>query len=110
MKVHLIKIQSLLYYTQKNSQSKTSINNWLNVLKYVNWEKPSDIINTFNTADILGKNTNRVLFNIGGNKYRLICKYAFGNKRIHLFVKWIGTHREYTKLCNKNEQYSIKQF
>ena len=87
MKVHLIKIQSLLHYTQNNCQSKTSINNWLNVLKYVNWERPSDIINTFNTADILGKNTNRVVFNIGGNKYRLICKYVFGNKRIHLFVK-----------------------
>jgi mRNA interferase HigB len=110
MKVHLIKIQSLLQYSQNNNQSKTPINKWINVLKYVNWEKPSDIINTYNTADILGKNTNRVVFNIGGNKYRLICKYSFGNKRVHLFVKWIGTHPEYTKLCNKNEQYSINQF
>jgi len=74
MKVHLIKIQTLLHYLQNNSQSKTSINNWINVIKYVDWKKPSDIINTFNTADILGKNTNRVVFNIGGNKYRLICK------------------------------------
>ena len=106
MKVHLIKIQSLLNYTKNNSQSKSPLNNWISVLKYASWQKPSDILNTYNTADILGNNTNRVVFNIGGNNYRLICKYMFGAKKVHLFVKWIGTHAEYTKLCDKNEQYS----
>ncbi len=34
-------------------------------------------------------------------------KVSFGNHKIHLFVKWIGTHSEYTRLCNEGKQYSI---
>ncbi len=37
----------------------------------------------------------------------MICKYAFGEKQVHLFVLWIGTHAEYDKLCKKGEQYTI---
>jgi len=68
----------------------------------------NEIISTFNSADILGKGSNRVVFNIGGNNYRIICKYYFGDMRVHLFVKWIGTHVAYTKLCNDGKQYEIE--
>ena len=74
------------------------------------WETPQDIVATFNSADILGKSSNRVVFNIGGNKYRIICRYYFGRQKVHLFVKWIGTHADYTKLCNNEEQYSMDSF
>jgi len=110
MKVHLIKKQSIESYVLKNAKSRASFKIWLSIIKRVDWNKPGDIILTFNSADILGKDTNRVVFNIGGNNYRLICKYYFGNMRIHLFVKWIGTHAEYTKLCNEGKQYKIDDF
>ena len=71
---------------------------------------PTDIQNTFGSADLLGKNSDRVIFDIGGNNYRLICKYFFGVKQIHLFVCWIGTHTDYDKLCNKNEQFNINHY
>lgn len=59
-------------------------------------------------ANILGRGSDRVVFNIGGNKYRMICKYHFGTKKVHLFISWIGTHSAYSKLCNNNEQFSIE--
>ncbi|WP_394367549.1 type II toxin-antitoxin system HigB family toxin [Mangrovibacterium lignilyticum] len=34
------------------------------------------------------KGSNRVVFNIGGNKYRVICQYYFGRQKVHLFIKW----------------------
>jgi mRNA interferase HigB len=71
------------------------------------WEQPNDIKHTYATADILGRNSNRVIFDIGGNNYRLICKYVFGAKQAHLFVCWLGTHAEYDKVCNQGEQYTI---
>ncbi len=37
----------------------------------------------------------------------MICKYHFGATRVHLYVKWIGTHVEYFELCDNNEQYTI---
>lgn len=110
MKVHLIKRQTIEYYILKNVRSKVSFEIWLSIIKRVDWNNPSDIISTFNSADILGKGSNRVVFNIGGNNYRMVCKYYFGETRIHLFIKWIGTHAEYTSLCNNGNQYVVNAY
>ena len=107
MKVHLIKKQSIEDYVLKNARSKASFEIWLSILKRVDWSEPIEIISTFNSADILGKGSDRVVFNIGGNNYRLICKYHFEKTRIHLFIKWMGTHAQYTRLCNEGKQYEI---
>ena len=110
MKVHLIKKQSIEDYILKNARSKASFEIWLSILKRADWNEPNEIILTFNSADILGKSSNRVVFNIGGNNYRLICKYHFGKMKVHLFINWIGTHSEYTKLCKKGKQYDINAY
>lgn len=110
MKVHLIKRQSIEEYVLKNALSRASFKIWLSIIKQADWKEPSEIISTFNSADILGKSSDRVVFNIGGNKYRLICMYFFGNNRVHLFINWIGTHAEYSKLCNEGKQYDIEMY
>ena len=110
MKVHLIKKQSIEDYVKGNARSKVSFEIWLSIINKVDWSEPSEIISTFNSADILGRGTKRIVFNIGGNNYRLICKYHFGPGMVHLFVKWIGTHAEYTKLCAEGRQYDINAF
>lgn len=110
MKLHLIKEQTIWDYVGKQASSESSFNRWLLILRNTDWEKPEDIIRTFPSADILGSDSNRVVFNIGGNNYRVICKYMFGALKVHLFIKWIGTHAEYTKLCNSNQQYIVDDF
>ena len=110
MKVHLIKRQTVVAYTQANSQSKTAFTKWLAVLELANWERPNDMFSTFNSLDILGNSSKRVVFNVGGNKYRLICKYHFGKTRVHLFVKWIGTHAKYSQLCMEGKQYTANDY
>ncbi len=110
MKVHLIKVQSIENFVIENVQSKRPFETWLSIVKRADWNNPQDIIRTFNSADILGKGSNRVVFNIGGNKYRIICQYYFGKQKVHLFVKWIGTHDSYSVLCNKEEQYLADSF
>ncbi len=74
------------------------------------WNEPGDMIKTFGSADILGNGSNRVVFDIAGNHYRMICKYHFGVSRVYVYVKWIGIHSEYTKLCYQNKQYLIDIF
>lgn len=110
MKVHLIKKQTIEDFVLKNARSKASFTTCLAVLRYADWSEPSDIVATFNSADILGKSSERVIFNIGGNNYRLICKYHFGIARVHLFIKWIGTHADYTKLCNEGRQFEVDAY
>ena len=67
-------------------------------------------MDTFGAADLLGNGSDRVVFNIAGNNYRMICKYHFGVNQVHLYVKWIGTHADYTELCKKNDQYTISVY
>lgn len=110
MKAHLIKKQAIEDYVKKNAQSRASFKIWLSILKRIVWNEPNDILATFNSADILGNGSERVVFNIGGNKYRMICRYHFGTIKVHLFIKWIGTHAEYTKLCNERKQYEVSVY
>ncbi len=110
MKVHLIKKQSIEEYVRRHAASRNSFTNWLNVLKAAEWQIPEDIQASFGFADLLGRGSNRVVFDIGGTKYRMICKYAFGHKQVHLFVCWIGTHAEYTKICKEGKQYKINLY
>jgi mRNA interferase HigB len=107
MKVHLIRKETIETFALQNAQSRTALEDWLEKLRNADWKKPADIQTVFKTADLLGKSSSRVVFDIAGNHYRMICKYAFGNKQIHLFVCWLGTHAAYDKLCDSNEQYTV---
>lgn len=110
MKVHLIKKQTIEDYILMNARSRVSFGIWFSILRRADWNAPNDIISTFNSTDMLGRGSERVVFNIGGNQYRLICRYHFGLSKVHLFVKWIGTHAEYTRLCTEGKQYDASMF
>jgi len=110
MKIHLVKEQTIRDYMAANANSRIGFELWLSVLEFADWNSPEDIMSSYPTADLLGGGTNRVVFDIGGNKHRLICKYHFGLKQVHLFVYWIGTHAEYSKLCKKEEQFKVKDY
>jgi mRNA interferase HigB len=110
MKVHLIKKQTVVDYAIDNAQSRLPLSAWLTKLKFADWQIPQDIQDTFATADLLGNGSDRIVFDIGGNNYRIICKYYFGEKEAHLFICWIGTHKEYDKICSNDEQYTIKKY
>jgi mRNA interferase HigB len=110
MKIRLVTQQSIEEFIEQNANSLNGFRTWLTLLNSANWEEPSDMKETYKSADLLGNGTNRVIFNIGGNNYRMICKYQFGATQVHLFIKWIGTHSDYTKLCKNNKQYTISTY
>jgi mRNA interferase HigB len=119
-RVHLIKEQTIKDYYVTNPGGKAGFEEWLSKLKRANWLIPEDVKATFGTADLLGQGSRRIVFNIGGNSYRIICKYKFTKDQVHLSVRWIGTHAEYDKLCgfgkNKkkkpqdDDQYTINLY
>lgn len=110
MKVHLIKKQTLVAFIRLHPASKSSLEDWAEKVKFADWEQPADMQRTFRTADILGKSSNKVVLDISGNQYHMICKYVFGLKQVHLFVCWMGTHAGYDKLCKQGDQYSINLY
>ena len=107
MKVHLIKGKTIREYVAKNSTARASFEDWLSKVKLADRDKPDDIKRTFPATDFLGNGSYRVIFDIAGNQYRMICKYSFGDVSMRLYVCWIGSHGKYDRLCRKNEQFTI---
>ena len=110
MKVRLITKNTIFSYVRFNRASETSFENWLDKLKVADWNIPSDIVSHYISADLLGGGSNRVVFNIKGNHYRMICQYDFTKNLVHLYVCWIGTHAEYDRICSLNLQYTISDY
>lgn len=74
--------------------AKAPLSAWLKVARASEWKSPQDIRDQFNTADFVADN--RVIFDIGGNKYRLVVRVSYAFKQV--LVKFIGTHREYDRI------------
>ena len=71
--------------------AEQALRTWVRVTKAAQWTDPPSVKRTFNAADIL--KDGRVVFDIGGNKYRLVTwiNYAFAT----VYVRFIGTHGHY---------------
>lgn len=110
MKVHLIKEKTIRQFVEVYPGSRASFAEWITKVKLADWELPGDIQNTFPAADLLGRGSARVVFDIAGNRYRLIGKYAFGETQVRVFVCWIGTHAAYDTLCKEGKQYSVNVY
>jgi mRNA interferase HigB len=108
MKVHLVKEKTIAFYAGGNSGSRIPLDSWLRAISTSGWLTPGDIPETFPSADLLSNGSDRVLFDIGGNNCRMICKYWLTARRVHLYVKSLATHAEYTRLCTANMQYTVE--
>jgi mRNA interferase HigB len=74
--------------------AKAQLEAWYEEAYKARWNNPHDIKAMYRNASVL-KN-NRVVFNIAGNKYRLVVETDFA--RHWLFVRFLGTHTEYDKI------------
>ena len=94
--MHIIKRKTLVeFYQQPGRQdAKGALEAWYYEAKHAQWASPADIKALYRSASIL-KN-NRVVFNIAGNKYRLIVRINYDSKTV--FVRFIGTHPEYSRI------------
>lgn len=110
MRVHLVKAETIFAFASRYPFCRSAFSHWLYVLKFARWRTPEDIKRSYASADFLGNGTNRVVFDISGNNYRMICKYVFGLTEIHLFICWIGTHEAYDKICSKRLQYTCSDY
>jgi len=70
---------------------KAALDAWFGEVRKARWKNPADVRRHYSTASIVS--TERVVFNIRGNHYRLVVAVDF-EKGI-VWIKWIGTHRDY---------------
>ena len=90
--MHIITRRKLREFWEHDSQSQTALDEWYRRLKKINVASLAELRQTFPQADLVGKCT---VFNVGGNKYRLITKIDF--QRQTVYIKFVLTHAEYDK-------------
>ncbi|TSA35920.1 MAG: type II toxin-antitoxin system HigB family toxin [Porphyromonadaceae bacterium] len=81
------------FWEEKND-SKEQLKTWYKEASKAIWLSPNDIKAAYLQASIL--KSGRVVFNICGNRYRLIVRINYPRRWV--FIRFIGTHAEYDKI------------
>ena len=87
----IITKKKLYDFAAIHSGTEDAIDNWYRKTKKSDWRNLQDVKETSNSVDYVGNN--RYVFNIKGNRYRLVALIHF-NRRT-LYIRFIGTHSEY---------------
>ena len=82
------------FWEAGHADAEQPLRAWLAEVSRSEWGSMADIKARYRHASII--DTERVVFNIGGNKYRLVVKVWFPGQTI--WVKFVGTHRVYDDL------------
>jgi mRNA interferase HigB len=82
------------YSRPGHEDARVPLERWYTVAEDAQWKGLTDIRKDFASADFVGNQ--HYVFNIGGNKYRLVVvvKFMMG----YLFIRFVGTHNEYDKI------------
>lgn len=92
--MRVIAKRTLREFWEQNPDSEQQLMSWFRESSKAEWSNPNEIKEQYASASI-PKNS-RVIFNICGNKYRLVVEINFPRKWV--FIRFIGTHKEYDKI------------
>ena len=89
--MRVISIKKLRTFWEKHRAAEKSLRAWYHEAKVARWKNFAEIKQHYPSADVLPNN--RVVFDIKGNRYRLIVKIHYNTSVV--FVRFAGTHKEY---------------
>ncbi len=92
--MNVIKRQAIVDFYGRHADAKVPLTTWLSTCKKAAWNSYHDLQVDYPEAFPIGDN--RVVFDIKGNKYRIVARVLFVFKQVQ--IKWIGTHAEYDKI------------
>ncbi len=93
--MRIIAIKALREHWQKpgRADSREQLLSWHAMVGAAQWDGPADIKTQYRSASFVGT---RVVFNIRGNKYRLVVHVNDAGGRV--YVRFVGTHAEYDRI------------
>ena len=98
--MHLIAISRLREAADKFPDIDIQIEDWNEIVKVASWQNLTEVQQTYSSAEAVVKFT---VFNIKGNRYRLIVSINYSRQLI--YFKYFLTHAEYDKDNWKNDPY-----
>jgi mRNA interferase HigB len=90
--MHIITRKRIREFVEKYADSQSSLDTWYRIIKRIDYNSLSELKQHFSSADYVD---GYVVFNISGNKYRLIAVIHFNRKKV--YIREILTHDEYDK-------------
>ena len=93
--MQVIALRTLKKFWERYPQAEAPVRAWYRSVVAARWRGPSDVKRQFGTTVDFVRD-NRVIFDLGGNKYRFVVhvSYKFGR----ILVKFMGTHAEYDRI------------
>jgi mRNA interferase HigB len=88
--MHVITRKRLNDFAARHPETKNALAQWYRLMKHNNFASFAELRAIFSAADQVGKLT---VFNIGGNKARLVAAIHYNRRRIH--IRAVLTHQEY---------------
>jgi mRNA interferase HigB len=74
---------------------------WFDAAREARWSSVTEVKRHYATASIVS--ADRIVFNVKGNDYRLVVAVDF--EKSILWIKWVGTHRDYDKIDVKEVRH-----
>ncbi len=96
--MHVISRKALVEFARICPKAAEPLDNWCRRTMRAGWKSLAEIGRDYPHADLVG---GCIVFNIGGNKYRLITKIKFQKQTV--YIRFVLTHREYDKGGWKND-------
>jgi len=92
--VRVIARKTLREFWERHTDAQQPLQAWYADVKHAIWKRPSDIKGVYRNASFIANN--RVVFNIKGNKYRIVVVIHYEHSIV--YIRFVGTHREYDKI------------
>lgn len=92
--VRIISRRLLREFWEKHPDAGAPLQIWFHDVERASWSSPADIKAIYRSASFLGNN--RVVFNIKGNRYRIIVVVIYQHGVV--YVRFVGTHEEYDRI------------
>lgn len=99
--MRVIAVKTLKRYGKKRKEAEQPLFAWYEEASKAHWKNHNELKEHIRNASVVGDK--RVVFNIHGNKYRLIVDIEYRLQII--FIVWVGTHAEYDKIDAKKVIY-----
>ncbi len=80
---------------------KAALDAWFHEVRKAHWTNSSDVRRQYATASVVM--SDRIVFNIKGNAYRLVAAVDF--ELAIVWIKWIGSHRDYDRINVKEVEH-----
>ena len=95
--MHIISKKKLRDFWEDYPETKNALKAWFKIVRLARYKNINELRKTFPRADLVG---DKIVFDIGGNKYRLITVIHFNRGKV--YVRDVLTHKEYDKEKWKN--------